>query len=147
MENQFINYSVLLSGFIDGELSPEEAMEVQEQLNRSESLRAEYEELIKTGDSLTGVSFIEPQEEELENLWRTPFSHGVKVTAMVLIIGGYAFFLGVGILLFFSSENDMPMIFKLCFGAMALGGFILGYQVLRDRVISYAKDPYKEIKR
>ena len=147
MDIQFEKYRVLLSGFIDGELSPEEAMEVQEQLNRNEALREEYEALIKVSDSLEGVSFVEPQEEDLENLWRTPFSHGVKVTAMTLIIGGYAFFILVGTALFFSSENDMPFIFKLCFGAMALGGVILAYQVLRDRFISYSKDPYKEIKR
>ena len=147
MKPSFEKYSMLLSGFIDGELSPEEAMEVQEQLQRSEALRKEYEELIQVGDALGGISFIEPGEAELENLWKSPFGHLAKMTGLFLVVGGYLAVTLFGLLLLFTTDEDIPAVLKFGFSAMSVGALVLLIAVIRDRFISYQHDPYKELKR
>lgn len=140
------HYSELLSGLIDGELSPEEANTVNKHLSRCTTCRAEYESLLEDTSKLDTLSFREPQDEALDGLWRLPFSGFARYAGLLLVIGGYLLFIGFGFIEFLTNEEED---FVARFGVM---GIVIGLLILFgiaviERVISYKTDPYKEIER
>jgi len=140
------HYSELLSGLIDGELSPEEANTVNRHLPRCTSCRTEYESLLADTSKLDSLSFREPQDEALQGFWRLPFSGFARHAGMVLVITGYLLFLGYGFLEFITSD-EKDFVGKFGVAAIVIGMLILLLIALIERFISYKTDPYKEIER
>jgi len=136
----------LLSGLIDGELSPEEANTVNRHLSHSTSYRKEYESLLADTSKLDGLSFREPQDEALQAFWRLPFSGFARHAGMVLVITGYLLFFSYGFFEFLASD-EKDFVSKFGVAGMLIGILILLCIALIERFISYKTDPYKEIER
>ena len=62
----------LLMGLMDGELSPEEADEINDILRKNQRWREEYNSLLKAHQHLKGLSFEEQTDEVLKMLWKSP---------------------------------------------------------------------------
>ena len=138
-------YRPLLMGLMDGELSPEEAADVNEALTRSTVLREEYEVLRETTGRLEAISFVEPTDKIARELWNSPYHRLARDGAIWMIIGGYALLLGYGLFQFLTS--DEPVIPRLGVAAIVLGTVMLLTTFIRERVRTHAVDPYKEIQR
>lgn len=136
---------LLLMGLMDKELSPEERQVANTHLTRCQKCRDEYEELRKVSKNLDVVSFIEPDQEVLNNLWTAPFSRLVRNSALVLIIGGYMTLIGYGFYEFL--QSDEPAFPKVAIAAIIFGFVFLLFSVIRERLITYKADPYKEVER
>lgn len=136
----------LLVGLLDGELTPDEARQVNEHLTRCAACRKEFEELRETTGKLAGISFQEPTDVVLAQVWGSPFSRLARNTSLVMIIGGYAALIGYGLFEFLTSGREaLPV--KTGLAAIVLGFLILLVQLIRERVRTYKNDPYKEIER
>jgi anti-sigma factor RsiW len=136
----------LLSGLLDGELTTEEARQINDHLIRCASCRDDYEQLQQQSSSLSALSIREPQEEALADFWRLPYSRTVRNSGLFLLIGGYIVFLCFGLFNYFTDDSEM-LFGKLSVAAMVIGGIIVFGVVLIERLISYKTDPYKEVKR
>jgi anti-sigma factor RsiW len=136
----------LMVGLLDGELTPEESRRINEHLTRCAACRAEFEQLRETTGRLAAVSFQEPDDVVLAQIWKSPFSRLARVASLAMIVGGYAVLIGYGLLEFLTSgSEELPA--KMSIAAIALGFLILLAQLIRERVKTYKTDPYKEIKR
>lgn len=136
----------LLVGLLDGELTPDETRQINDHLTRCAACRAEYEQLRETTGKLAAISFQEPDDAVLAQVWKSPFSRLARNTSLVLIIGGYAGLMGYGLFqLLTSGTKELPA--KMGLAAIVLGFLILLVQLIRERVRTYKTDPYKEIKR
>lgn len=136
----------LMVGLLDGELTPEESRRINEHLTRCAACRAEFEQLRETTGRLAAVSFQEPDDVVLAQVWKSPFSRLARVASLAMIVGGYAVLIGYGLLEFLTSgSEELPA--KMSIAAIALGFLILLAQLIRERVKTYKTDPYKEIKR
>ncbi len=136
----------LLVGLLDGELTSDEARQVNEHLTRCVSCRREYEQLRETTGKLSAITYAEPDDAVLAQVWRSPFSRVVRNTSLVMIIGGYAALIGYGLFEFLTrGKEDLPA--KMGLAAIVLGFLILLVQLIRERVRTYKTDPYKEIQR
>ena len=136
----------LLVGMLDGELTPDEARQLNEHLSRCAGCRTEYEQLRETTGKLMAISFQEPDDLALEQIWRSPFSRLTRNAALLMIIGGYAALMSYAFfeLLRHGREELLP---KVSLAAIVLGFSMLLLQLIRERVRTYKTDPYKEIKR
>jgi anti-sigma factor RsiW len=67
-------YRVLMMGLMDNELTPEETADVNQHLIRCEACRREYDELSRSYSKLEAVSFSGPSDDELDRVWKSPFS-------------------------------------------------------------------------
>ena len=87
----------LLMGLLDGELNAEEANYISDLLRKNERWRHEYDSLLEAHTTLQGLSFEEPGDKVLRELWRSPYSRFAKEAAIWMIIGGYSilFFIGL----------------------------------------------------
>jgi anti-sigma factor RsiW len=144
--NHCESYKGLLVGLLDGELTPDEARQVNDHLTRCAACRTEYEQLRETTGKLDAISFQEPSDAVLAQVWKSPFGRLARNTSLVLIIGGYAGLLGYGLFAVLTSgTKELPA--KMGLAAIVLGFLILLVQLIRERIKTYKTDPYKEIKR
>jgi hypothetical protein len=136
----------LLMGLMDGELSPEEADEINDILRKNQRWREEYNSLLKTHQHLKGLSFEEPTDEVLKMLWKSPYSRFAHNAALWMIIGGYIFLFGVGLWALFVSGSEGWQV-KIPIAAIAIGATVLLFLKIRERIATYKADPYKEVER
>ena len=135
----------LLMGLMDNELSAEERQEVNNYLTRCSKCREEYESLRESSGKLNTISFIEPTDEVLKYLWKSPFSSLMRNSALFFIVGGYVALAGYGIYNFLiSGELTFP---KIAVVAIIFGFAFLLFSVIRERIKTYKVDPYKEVVR
>lgn len=59
-------------GLLDGELSPDEARQVNQHLTRCAACRDEYEQLCETSGKLAAISFQEPEDAVLAQVGKPP---------------------------------------------------------------------------
>lgn len=136
----------LLVGLLDNELTPDETRELNDHLMRCAGCRAEYERLRETTGRLRALSYQEPTDAVLAQVWRSPYSRLARNTSLVMIIGGYLLLIGYALFeLFTTGAKDLPV--KAGLAAILIGFLTLLALLIRERVKTYASDPYKEIER
>jgi anti-sigma factor RsiW len=144
--NNCESFKGLLVGLLDGELTPDETRQVNEHLSRCTACRKEYEQLRESNGKLAAISFQEPSDKVLAQVWKSPYSRLARNTSLVLIIGGYAGLIGYGLFEFLTSgKEELPA--KMGLAAIVLGFLILLVQLIRERIRTYKTDPYREIER
>ena len=139
-------YQGLLMGLLDKELTPEETAEVNDHLTRCEACRKEYEQIREASGKIETVSFIEPRDEVLEQLWKFPYSRLTRNSGLFLVLGGVLLLIIYGIFEFLGSGEE-AVIPKIGVVAVLIGCVILLLSVIRERIHTYKVDPYKEVKR
>ena len=139
------DYGPLLMGLIDGELSTEEALEVNEALRRSATLREEYERLLSDAGKLKSLSPLETSALIARRLWKSPYHRLMRNGSVWMILGGYGILILYAIYQSFVEEGlNVP---GVALAAMVLGAVTLLASFIRERVETYKTDPYKEIER
>lgn len=136
----------LLMGLMDGELSPEEANEVSDLLRKNQVWRDEYNSLLEAHQHLKGLTFDEPEDAVLRKLWRSPYTHYAHNVALWMIIGGYLCLTLVGLWALFTTGWEGWQV-KVPLAAIVVGGIVLLFLKVRDRIATHKVDPYKEVKR
>lgn len=144
--NRCMKYKKLLMGLIDDELTAEEISEVQQHLTRCADCRKEYEELKSTSAKIKKISFEEPQDKVLKSLWKNPFSRFVRISGLIMVIGGWVALLVYALIETFS-QGDEPVFSKIAVAAVFIGFFVLLASVIRERMKTFKSDPYKEVER
>ena len=147
MENKCKEYKGLLMGLMDGELSPEESQDVNSHLIKCAACRHEYDELQKTSEKLNGMTFTEPLDKDIIGIWKAPYSRAGRNAGFILILGGWLLMMLFSIYQIFLIENNKDMIPKIAFAGIIIGASILLISVIRERIKTYKKDPYKEVQR
>ncbi len=141
-----LKYQGLLMGLLDKELTPEETVEVNDHLTRCEACREEYEQIREASGKIEAVSFIEPEDEVLEQLWKFPHSRLTRISGLLLVLGGYLTLIIYAVFEFLRSGEE-AVIPKIGVVALFIGCVILLLSVIRERIHTYKVDPYKEVKR
>lgn len=104
----------LLVSLLDGELTPDETRQINDHITRCAACRAHYEQLRETTGKLDAISFREPSDAVVAQVWKRPFSRLARNTSLVLIIGGYVGLMGYGLFqLLTSGSRDLPAIMGL----------------------------------
>lgn len=135
----------LLMGLMDGELTPEEAVRVNDALMRSAALREEFELLRESSGRLEALSLLEAPDAVVRRIWRSPYHRLARNAGLWLVIGGYVAL--VGYALYCLAAEDGPIVPRLGVFAIVLGTAILLFTFVRERIESHRDDPYKEIER
>jgi len=139
-------YKSLMMGLMDNELTPEETADVNRHLMRCEACRKEFDELSRSYSKLKSVSFSGPTDDELDRIWKSPFSRFTRNMGLFMVFAGWIILIIYSLIEFFMSDTE-PMLPKIAFMGIIIGFIILLYNVLSDRLRILKTDPYKEIKR
>jgi len=139
-------YRVLMMGLMDNELTPEEAADVNQHLIRCETCRREFDELSRSYSKLEAVSFSGPSDDELDRIWKSPFSRFARNTGLFIVFAGWITLVIFSLVEFFRSDTE-TLLPKIASAGIIIGFLILLYAVLSERLRGFKTDPYKEIKR
>lgn len=139
-------YKHLMMGLMDNELTPKETADVNQHLVRCEACRKEFDALSLSHSKLGVVSFSGPTDDELDRIWKRPFSRFTRNAGLFIVFTGWIILIIYALVEFLRSDKD-PLLPKIAFMGIIIGFIILLYNVLSDRLKALKTDPYKEIKR
>jgi len=135
----------LLMGLMDDELADAETVEVHDHLRRCASCREEYDQLREISGKIEMISFAEPQDEILRDLWKSPYSRFTRNAGLLMVLFGI-----LGLVLFAvyefttKAEFNFPVLAVI---TVWIGLAILFFSILRERLKTYKSDPYREVER
>ena len=131
-----------LMRFLDGELAPERAREVEEALERSTELRREYTIFRRMKTDLQDIG---AKMHTHSNVWERVNRELTRPVGWVLFIVGTLVWVAYGVYSYLAGGEALWE--KLATSAVVIGLAMLLLSALVDRWRDLKTDPYKEIER
>ena len=139
-------YKLLMMGLMDNELSPEEIADINQHMIRCETCRKEFDALSRTHTKLGSASFYGSPDDELDRIWKSPFSRFTRNAGILLVFTGWIILIIYSLFKIITSDTE-PVLPRIATLGIIIGFIVLLFTVLKDRIRAFKTDPYKEIKR
>lgn len=138
----------LLSGYVDHELTQQQSQRVRVHLESCEACRRLHDDLRNMKGQLRQLSWPISDEEMLDKLEKDLFAGGARNLGWILLAIGALFAVVAGTVAFFMflATPDVPILVKLFNALLVLGGGALFVSVVRERMMTYKKDKYRNVK-
>lgn len=138
----------LLSGYVDQELTQQQSQRVRIHLETCEPCRRLHGDLKHMKEQLRQLSYPVSDEEVLAKLEKDLFASGSRNFGWALLGLGALCAVVAGTVAFFMflAAPGVPVLVKLFNGLLVLGGLVLFVSVVRERVMTYKKDKYRNVK-
>jgi len=142
------DFEVLISGYLDGELSAEDRQKLENQIEASPGLRREFEAMKSLVVGTSAALAAEPPPDEVwDSFLDTIYNRLERRTGWAVLIAGVIALTVYGLILF-CTEPWAAALTKLLVAVPLVGLAILFTSVLRQRLIAAKTDRYsKEVHR
>lgn len=134
-----------ISGYLDGELTQQEAQKVTLLIETDPEYKNLYQELSMMRTEIQSLSLQEQELEHLDKLFEEPVVKTSRILGFALIAVSAVFIVGFTFFKIFSNP-EIGLLEKMLVGAVGSGTLLLLFSVLRQRLISSKKDKYKRVK-
>lgn len=135
----------LLSGYLDGELTQQEAQKVMLLLDSDSEYKKLHDEMASMRHEVQSLSLQDSELKHLDKLFQEPVVKTSRIFGFALI--GVSSFVLVAFTLYSVFINDaISMLVKISTGLLGVGGLALLFSVLRQRLISSKSDKYNRVK-
>ena len=141
---------ILISGKLDGELSPDQERELNKHLETCPVCRKEYEELLHLKEVTSNMRFTDLPDRYWAGYWNGVYNRLERGIGWILLSIGAIVLLSVAVYHFFADflvNPDLPLMVRLAVAAVVVGLIILLVSYVRERLFAYHRDRYKEVKR
>jgi hypothetical protein len=136
--------------YLDGDISNGEKDELDALLNSDPQLKKEFDEQVRVKEVLTKMKLKNPSVEVWDSYWLGVYNRLERGLAWILVSLGAVILIGFGAYEAVSEmlkDTSTPGIVKIGISALATGGLILLFSVLREKLFTRKHDKYKEIQR
>lgn len=143
-------HELLMMKKIDGEISPEEAKELQQYLEAHPDHIDELDNFKKLKEETGEMRKQILPEIAWDAYWANLYNRMERGISWILISVGAIIVAGFGLYEMINSllgDTDMPVFLKFGILALMLGGIILLISVVREKLMNRKHDKYKEIQR
>ncbi len=135
----------LLSGFLDGELTQQEAQKVMLLLESDGEYKQLHDEMTAMRHEVQSLSLQDSELEHLDKLFQEPVAKVSRLFGFAVM--AVSSFVLVAFTLYSIFINEaISMLIKILSGALGVGGLALLFSVLRQRLISRKNDKYNRVK-
>jgi hypothetical protein len=139
-----------ISGYLDGELDPSERAAFERQLATDTALAHELDAIRSLKEVTRGMKLRELPDRVWERYWDGTYNRIERrigwllfsIGVIVLLAGA---FYELAIVLLRSSAD--PLWVRIAVGAIGGGFAILVVSVVRERLFTWKRDPYREVRR
>lgn len=136
----------LISGYLDGELTPEERTRVEQLRDQDPAFREEFERMKQLVTATSELRFEEPPEEVWDTFLEGVYNRIERRTGWIVFLVGVIALTAWGIYWFCVAEWGSPLV-KGLIAVPLIGLVVLFISVLRQRLFVARTDRYsKEIK-
>lgn len=135
---------------LDGELSPPERGELDGALAADAELRAEWERLRGVKEVMKTMSLERPPEEVWEGYWLSVYNRLERGLGWILVSVGSVVLVGFGLweaVQGILADTSLPGFVKVAIFVLLLGLVALALSVVREKLFTARRDPYKEVQR
>ena len=141
----------MITGYLDGELSSDQAQRLQSHLSTCQDCTRELANLRDLKENLAMIKFKEPTDAELERYWKSVYNRLERGLAWILFSAGAIIVLcygGFKLIEQVIKDPNIALLFKIGLTALVFGAVILFVSLLRERLTVRKVDKYsKEIER
>jgi len=140
----------LMMAALDGEISTDERADLDRVLERHPEIRQEYRMMQRVKEVTGTMTYREPPEETWDRYWVSIYNRLERGIGWILISVGAVVLLSWGaweVLGEIWGDTGIPLGVKLAIFTVAAGLLILAVSVVREKLFTYRRDPYKEIER
>ncbi len=141
---------VLLAGYQDGELDPEQKKMVEDHLKTCPACRDELARLNKVKEVASKVKYNDLPLEVWEGYWHGIYRRIERGLGWIFASIGVIIILILGIFHLIRDyflDPTIGLLPKLGVGALIIGGVFLLVSVVRERIFAFNRDRYKEVER
>ena len=143
-------FIALMEKYFSNEISGEEKRELDRLLKSSKELHSEFEEQKRIKEVLKKMKLKNPSREVWDSYWLGIYNRLERGLAWIVISVGAIIFFGYAsfeIVNAFIKDTQAPMLAKIGISLLALGGLILLFSLIREKIFTSKRDKYKEIQR
>lgn len=140
----------LLAGYLDQELTPEEQTRLGGHLSHCSECREELLHLKEVKGMVESMKEESFPDGFWDRYWLGIYNRLERGVAWVLVSAGAALLLAFGVFHFVQEvllDPTVPWIARLGSGLLAAGLAVLLGSLIRERIHSWRRDPYKEVQR
>jgi len=144
------DYKILLSGYLDGELSRGDQKRVKQHLSTCPECQKEYLELKKTKEVLDKMRIQKPKDEVWDTYWSSVYNRLERKAGWVFFSIGLIMLLSIGTYEFIHhllKDHALSLGAKLGIFFAILGGVILLVSVIKEQLFTHKRQRYKEIEK
>jgi hypothetical protein len=135
----------MLSGYLDEELTQQEAQKVMLLLESDEDYRQLHDEMLAMRQEVQSLSLQESELEHLDRLFQEPVAKTSRIFGFALL--AISAFILVAFTMYAVVINTAINIWlKFAIGFLSAGGLFLLYSVLRQRMMVSKNDKYNRVK-
>ena len=135
----------LLTGYLDEELTQQEAQKVMLMLEDDESYRQLHDEMLAMRQEIQSLSLQDSELEHLDKLFKEPVAKTSRIFGFALL--AISAFILVAFTMYAVLINTAISIWlKAAIGFLSAGGLFLLYSVLRQRMMVSKNDKYNRVK-
>jgi anti-sigma factor RsiW len=135
----------LLMAALDGELGPDERRELDRLIADHPALAGEWSRLTRVKEVTAMVTLRTPSDEVWDGYWKTSYRRTERGIGWLLVAAGAIVLSAWGLWHLFESllaDTDTPVAIRLAIAAVVLGGLVLMFSVLREKLFTRRHDPY-----
>lgn len=140
----------LLSGLIDGQLTPEQSAELEAHLATCPHCARELEQLRRLEGMMKKVSLPRLSDEMWDEHWKHVYNRLERSAGYTLAGLGAILLLAYGIYELckeWLNDPAVPVVIRAGCALLTLGLIVLSVSTVREKMLTYRYDRYKEIKR
>lgn len=144
------DWHVRISGYLDGELTPEECNAFEREVERNPDLAREFEELRAMQEITAGMKLRELPDQIWERYWRDTYNRLERNVGWILLSLGVIILVTVGLFALATTllqDASTPWWIRLAIGAVCGGLAMLFVSVVRERLFMRKHDPYRKVQR
>jgi hypothetical protein len=150
LDPNFDRFDELMTGELDGELSPAEQAEFERLLAASPERQKKWSEYKKLKELTMQMRFNDPPEEVWDGYWVGIYRRLERGLAWILVSVGLMVLLSYGgykTVEEIFKDSQLPWLVKGGSLVLLVGGVVLFVSVLREKLFTRKTDKYKEIQR
>jgi ferric-dicitrate binding protein FerR (iron transport regulator) len=140
----------LMMAALDGEISSDERRELDGVLERHPEIRREWEMMGRLKEVTGAMTYQQPPEEVWDRYWTGVYNRIERGIGWVLVSVGAVVVAAYGAWKWLEviwGEAGLPLFVKLAIMTLAVGLLVLAVSVIREKLFTFRRDPYKEIER
>ncbi len=135
----------LVSGYLDDELTQGDHQRVDVHLRSCRGCRQMLDDMTKLrGAVARSQPRVRLEQEQWEKIMNDVPARASRGIGWILLVAGIVTLAGLGIWEF-AIDNDVPVPVKLAVGGVWFGLLFLFLSVLRQRLVSWKSDKYKDV--
>jgi len=140
----------LMMAALDGEIDPGEREELERLVRGDPGLRDEWSRLSRLKEETTAMALRRPPEEVWERYWVGVYNRAERGVGWILFSVGAVVLISWGIwqaLRGLLADAGIPATVKLAILAVVVGAAVLIVSVVREKLFTWRRDPYKGVER